>query len=479
MKRRCLLQSFLWTLFPWTVQAADDAFDLLIVGSGGAGLTAAALLSEKTNLKIAVFEKEPIIGGTSILCGGQWAVAGTDLQKSQNVKDSADLFFEDLMRVGNYKNDPSVVNAFIDASLKQYFWVKKNGVAPKTLALSAGMSRPRAHIFNPREIIALLSRKCLTQGVKIFTSVKVTKILQPEGSTESVCGLEVQNHQGDRLLFRAPRVLLASGGFTRNRTLLKTYASGLDRALLFSAPGSQGDGIEMGVNIGSALSDMTNIKPSFGFIEGATGTKDITGVFYSGAVIVNENAERFINESLPNKEIGIEAVNQKETYLVFDEAIRQKQMNIRPNDKLLLNKVGLFGQPVLQGQSIREIAAKAKLDPEKLETEIRQYNNRIKNGEPDPFGRDSLSQGWGKLPLIHEPPFFITRAYSGLTGTYGGLKIDQKGRVLSVWGPVIKGLYAAGEVTGGVHGEGFMAGTGFGKAMAFGRIVSESIQAEL
>lgn len=479
MKRRSILKCSLWTFFPWPVHATDDSFDLLIVGAGGAGLTAASLLSEKTKLKIAVFEKEPIIGGTSILCGGQWAVAGTDLQERQSVKDNADLFFDDLMHVGNYKNDAPVVKSFVDASLKQYLWIKKNGIVPKSLALSAGMSRPRAHIFNPREIIALLAQKCLSQGVKIFTSAKVTKLLQPEGSSDTVCGLEVQIRREGKFLFRAPRVILASGGFTRNRTLLKTYAGGLGRALLFSAPGSQGDGIEMGTSIGCALSDMTNIKPSFGFIEGATGTNDITGVFYSGAVIVNENAERFINESLPNKEIGIEAVNQKETYLVFDESIRQKQMKVRPNDRLLLNKVGLFGQPVLKGESIREIAAKAKLDPEKLETEIRQYNSAIKKKQPDPFGRTSLSQGWGKLPLIDGAPFYIMRTYSGLTGTYGGLKIDKKGKVCSVKGSTIKGLYAAGEVTGGVHGEGFMAGTGFGKAMAFGRIVSDSILEEL
>lgn len=448
-----------------------DTYDAIVVGAGIAGLTAAVLLSETPDLKVLLLEKEPLIGGSSILSGGQWAVAETEIQQAKLVNDSKEIFFGDMMRVGKNLNDPRLVSAFVEMSSRQYQWIRDQNIAPQSLALSAGMSKPRAHIFDPHEIVSFLYTKCLRQGVVIKTGTPAVELIFKDDLIKGV----LVRQKGLLKYFISRNVLLGTGGFGRNQDLLRQFVPAQDKLLCFSGRGSSGDGLKMATLLGADLVDMHNIKPSFGFIENARGTKEMTGLFYSGAVVINQDAQRFVNESLPNKEIGQLAQYQSSVYLIFDERIRQQQMATRPNDRLLLSPQNLHKKVFFKGNSFSELASKTNLDPKKLEKTIASYNYRIQHALPDEFNRSALSGGWGRPVCIDQKPFFIMKVCSGITGTYCGLKVDNHLRVLRKDGTPIHGLFAGGEVCGGFHGDGFMAGTAFGKANVCGRIAATSI----
>ena len=131
----------------------DETYDVVIIGAGGAGL-AAATEAVKNKLSSIVIEKEPTLGGSSIICGGQWAVGGTDEQAARGIKDSDELFFNDMMTTGQHQNDPDVVKAYVKESKALYQWVTKSlGVKPVSVTLSGGMSVPRAHTVKPAEVL--------------------------------------------------------------------------------------------------------------------------------------------------------------------------------------------------------------------------------------------------------------------------------------------------------------------------------------
>ncbi|MCF0253814.1 MAG: FAD-dependent oxidoreductase, partial [Duodenibacillus sp.] len=459
---------------PARAQEAGRRCDVVVAGAGGAGLTAAALLGAAPGLSVSVFEACPLVGGSTVMCGGQWAVCGTELQRVSGVADGPELFAADMMRVGKGAARPGLVAAMVEASARQYAWTLARGVSPRTLAVSAGMSVPRAHIFSPHDIVDMLLGEALRRGVSIEASSRVTALLQDEAG--AVRGVRVL--QGGReLTVRCRAVLLATGGFARDKALLSEFSPGMEHVIAFAGPGSRGDGLRMARSAGAALADTGNIRPSFGFSRGAGGTTQMTGVFYSGAVIVNAGGRRFVDESLPNKEIGERAMREPAAYLVFDEAMRARQMRIRPNDAILLRDVGGRQATLQSGSSFAELAKIANIPAQALEETLSQYNRAVREGLPDAMGRKSLSAGWGRLAPVEKPPFYIMQAFSGILGTNGGVSVSPRAEVLRPDGSPVPGLYAAGEVTGGVHGDGFMAGTGLAKAFAFGRLAAEAIAA--
>ena len=119
----------------------DESFDFVIIGAGGAGLSAACHAAE-AGLKVLVLEKMSLVGGSSLICGGAWSVGGTELQKSKGIEDSEEKFFADMMKTGQNENDPALVRAFVRASKEEYEWILSKGVKPSTVAIASGMSVP-------------------------------------------------------------------------------------------------------------------------------------------------------------------------------------------------------------------------------------------------------------------------------------------------------------------------------------------------
>ena len=178
--------------------------------------------------------------------------------------------------------------------------------------------------------------------------------------------------------------------------------------------------------------------------------------------------------------LGDAALNQKDgaSYLVFDEAIRVRQMAHRSQDRALFSPIdeGKKLDYVFSGKTVEEAAAKAGLPGEVVAATVKKYNEDISaTGRDSEFGRETLTSGFGKPVKIEKGPFYVMPATAVLIATYCGVCINPKAQVIDVFGKPIGNLYAAGEVTGGVHGAAYMTGTAWGKAMAFGCRAVKSI----
>ncbi len=483
MERRRLLENLLSGLFLALTAGASRAFspdpgkadwDLLIAGAGAAGLAAACAARELGVERVAVLESEPVAGGSSLVSGGFWAVSCTELQKSLGIEDSDEAFFDDILSVGNHENDPEVVRAFIGRNRVQYEWVRSLGVEPTGIASGAGITR--AHVFRPERLVGALLGRAKRLGVEVFVGTSVRRLILEEGR---VCGLTAVR-AGKTLRLRSKRgVLLATGGFSRNRGLLEACVPKMRFVSTLAAQGARGDGLIMAQDVGAALADVGSLEASYAFTLHPSTIADMSLLPYLGALIVNREGRRFVDEALPYKRIAREVLRQPnaQSFIVFDERIRELALD-QPLDRVLWLPLSRGEVPdyVCRGKTIEEAAEACGIDQVALAGEVTRFNASISGGM-SPL-RGPASVGGGVLKPIERAPFFIMPASVCLLGTYGGVKINAEARVVGTDGKIIPGLWAAGEVTGGFHGASFIMGTAFGKALTFGRIAAESIARE-
>lgn len=202
-------------------------------------------------------------------------------------------------------------------------------------------------------------------------------------------------------------------------------------------------------------------------------------VYWSGGIIVNKNAKRFTDESQSYKVLADYALAQPEgkSFIVFNREMVDNDYKNNPQGRILIepivkeNKVPAW---IYSGATIEEAAKKAGLNPEELAKTVREYNKGIRN-EADAFGRKTLVDVSGKPLPLDKGPFYIMPATAAVISTYCGLRINKDAKVQNVYGEIIPGLWAAGEMTGGVHGAGYMSGSAFAKAATFGRIAVKDI----
>lgn len=452
--------------------AETNTADVIIVGAGGAGL-AAAVEATSRHAQVIVLEKMPYVGGSSVICGGALAFAGTDMQKALGIQDSAKVLYDDLMKVGQYVNDPAIVQAYVDNQLDTYYWLKNLGVQFTNISAASGMSVPRAHNANPAALIGRLYQAAKDQGAKILLKVAGKRLIQ-DPQTGRVTGV-VAEKDGKEVVFYARKgVILATGGFAKNTELLAQFVPSMVKAQAICGAGCTGDGLKMAWALGAGIKDMPYIKATFGVHPQAKSFSDYFSLaMYHGAIIVNKNAKRFVNESISYKLLADAAFQQPDGigYQVYDAKIRQDAMKDPLCAIESLESKGL----VFKGETLKEAAEKAGLPADALEATVKEYNEYAERGQDLQFGRTSLTSGFGKLVKIETPPFYIYPSTGALLGTYGGITINAKAQVLNVFGEVIPGLYAAGEITGGMHGAAYMTGTAFGKALVFGRIAAKSV----
>lgn len=457
----------------------DMKTDVLIIGAGGAGLAAAAEAARK-GLQVLVIEKEPIIGGSSTICGGKWAVSGSELQKEQGVKDSEDLYVKDMLECGQYKNDPEVVKAFVKECNAVWHWVHdEGGIRPLALNLAGGQSVPRSLVVKPSEVLAFFKKVAVEHGAKILVRTKAERLVWDDQENKIV-GVKATKADKSLMVKAEQGVILCAGGFSRNPEMLKKYAPQLENAAVIAGLGTQGDGILMAQAYGADMIDTNFIKATYGFSPTAKTIAQKSNSQYMGAIAINKLGKRFGNESVSYKLFADWALLQPEgkSWLVLDDNIRRVAAKKNPTqDGYLWNPIDKGEKPdyVAIGNTIEEAASNAGLDPKIVAETVKCYNKFVDDGKDLDFGRQGLAQGKSKLVKIEKAPFFIFPATGAMIATYCGVRITPKAEVVDVFGEKIPGLYAAGEMTGGIHGAAYMNGTAFSKAMAFGRIAAREL----
>jgi len=456
-----------------SVQHWDSQADVVIVGAGMAGYCA-ALQAAEAKADVLILEKMPDVGGTSAMCGGLFAFAGTDLQREHGIEDSDDRLFDDLRRVGGYRNDERLVRAYVTHQLATYYWLKERGVQFGPPEASAGQSVPRSHHTNSRAVIgALAARASEKDNIRVWTNAAVTRLVR-EHDDAPVEGVIVVR-DGKDVAVRARRgVILTSGGFSRNKKLLETFAPLQADVNTVCGKGCTGDGLLMAWKLGSDMRDMAYAKSTFGNHPDSGSERHLL-LFpvYRGAIAVNKNGRRFVNESLSYKLLGDACLQQPDamSYQVFDQTVMDKTS---PGVLTFDFEEALRDGYMLKADRLAQLAAKIGVDANTLTATVREYNRRIAQGVEDEFGRTSMSNQFGSLVQLDKPPYYAYPSVNVMLGTYCGIAINTRMEVIDVFDQPISGLYAAGEVHGGFHGAAYMTGSGLGKAAIFGRIAAAS-----
>ncbi len=445
-------------------------YDVIVVGSGAAGL-AAAVAAADAGASVLVVEGEKRVGGSSRLSGGHFYAAGTSVQKEAGVTDTADAMFEEYMTLNQWLVDPAVVRRYCDLSAPTFEWVRSLGVKyPREGLYCSGVgSVPRGHPpeGEGEEVINVLDGHRSNKGVDVVLDSRVTSLVTNDegrvtgvriGDDEATCGA----------------VILATGGFGNNPEMIEKYlprsAATGDWNWYIGADGARGDGLTLGTAVGGVIDghDRALMLATPGF------SRDLEVALPGWLVMVNRQGRRFCNETAPYTVIaGLLNKQGGNAYAVFDEAARAGAKRSPRFQAYWVNDVleqKADEGRILKADTLAELAAKAGIDAEGLEGTVERYNRDVAAGKDTAF----LKQG--EMAPIKSGPFYAVEIRPAIlcwTGT--GLRIDADTCVLNKAEKPIRGLYAAGETVGNLHGDVYIGGGGsYGPCLVFGKLAGEN-----
>ncbi len=438
----------------------DSSCDIVVVGAGGAGLSAAVAAAETGDMKIIVLEKQGIIGGNTNYSTGGINAAETEVQKSYGIEDSKQLFYDDIMRGGKNENIPSLVWNFVDHAPTTISWLTALGADLSDLGLMGGSSVKRTHrpkggaAIGPH-LMKVLKEATSHKNIEIRTSNKVVGLLSSNGT---VNGVKVQNADGSIYTMKAKAVIIATGGFGANMQMVARLQPSLSGFATLNHPGATGDAFDWVTPLGGATIQLANIQihPTAEAVNHILISEAVRG---NGAILVNNSGKRFCNEMGTRDVVSAAILAQQggEAFLIFDQGVRKSLASIETyaNQHLLV-----------QGNSIAELAGVIGMPAESCIETMERYNAQQKSGVDNDFGRSATEM----TASLETSPFYAVKVKPAIHHTMGGLSVNTETQVLKTDGIAIPGLFAAGEVTGGLHGANRLGGNGVADIVVNGRL---------
>ena len=497
-----------------TTKAKDieETVDVVVVGAGGAGMTA-AITATDAGKKVIVVESQPIAGGNSVRSTGGMNAAKTPYQDKNEFKeaagvektlataaekfadnatitalaatvksqwdayqanpqgyfDSVELMELDTMIGGKGKNNPELVKALAENSAAAIEWLASIGAEVKNVGAFGGASVKRIHRPVNADgkvtavgayIVPILEKNLQDRNVQFLFDTTANEIIMKDGKA---VGIKGTGKDGHKVTINAKSVVIATGGFGANAEMVEKYKPELKGFATTNAEGAQGQGIDMATAAGAATVDMDQIQihPTVHIEEDGNAHLITEGLRGDGAILVNAEGKRFYDEVSTRDKVSAAIIEQtnKSAWLVVDQAMVDKSAVIAGYIK--------SGYTVT-GATYEELAKAMGVDEATFTSTMNTWNQAVEAKSDAEFGRTSFAN-----PLT-TAPYYAIKITPAVHHTMGGIVINPKAEVLNEKGEAISGLYAAGEVTGGVHGANRLGGNAVADFVVFGRISGQS-----
>lgn len=441
--------------------------DVVVIGAGGAGMTA-AITAAQAGKTVIIIEKAPIVGGNTSRATGGMNAAETKYQKEAGIEDSVELFIEDTMKGGYEKNNPVLVKTMAENSSDAIDFLDSIGAHLSDVGKAGGASVNRSHrpvdesgkiLSVGSYLVPIFEQAAKDQNVTFYTETEATEIIMQDGKAVGVKATSADANY----TINAKAVILATGGFGGNLAMVESYKPELAGYVTTNASTITGDGIKMAEAVGANLVDMQEIQihPTVVQSNGALITESLRG---DGAILVNNKGERFTNEVLTRDVVSANIIAEEgnSAWLIVDQKMFDDSNVIQG----YVNKGYM-----IEGATIADLAKAMEIDEATLTATIDNWVAMVKAGTDKDFGRDDLATVKYDLSTA---PYYAVKIAPGVHHTMGGVEINEKTEVINADGNVIPGLFAAGEVTGGVHGGNRLGGNAVADIIVFGRIAGQT-----
>lgn len=456
--------------------------DVVVIGGGGSGLATAIAAHQAGAKKVIVIEKLGYLGGSTNVSEGALNAVDDKRQKAQGIEDSFSKFYEQTLKGGHNKGNPELVKYLTENSIKSVEWLEELGVKFKDeIGTATGALWQRSHypatpsgntyIRSFEQVI-----KDTNGAIEVLTDTQATDLIQDKNRITGV----VAKHFDQKVVLNAKDgVVIATGGFGANVKFRQEVNTGVWKSVKLDnsigctniQKAAQGEGLIIAQKHGAAVIDLDDIQihPC-----GTPGTGLMENIRTSGRnrIFVNVDGDRFVNEGAARDVLaGAIFAQPKSTYYVVVNKVRYPSRDwVDANGATIRDMVALGS--VVEANTLDELAQKTGMDPAKLKASIDNYNKIVKGELKDPLGFKADNKADTTLT---EGPWYACKKVPTVHHTMGGIKINVNAQVLDVNGKVIPGLYAAGEVTGGIHGSNRLGGNAIADIMTFGRTAGTNV----
>ena len=443
-----------------------ETADIVVIGAGGAGLSAAVQAKQDGVQNVVVLEKMPMVGGNTNRATGGLNAAETEQQKAKGIEDSIQTMYDDTMKGGYEKNNPELVEKLSNEAKESVAWLTDLGADLSDVGRMAGATNYRTHrptggAAVGAHLVDTLKASAEKEKVdlRLWNEAKEI-VLDKDGN---VSGVKVTDKEGKEYTINTKAVVIAAGGFSANQEMVVQNKADLKGFATTNHNGATGDGIKLAEAVNADFVDMAEIQthPTVVPDKAVMVTEAVRG---NGAILLNKSGKRFVNELLTRDVVSKAILEQddKVAYLFFDEGLRK---SLKATEEYF--NMGL----VTEADSVEELAEKLGIDKATMKASVDTYNNAVSSKVDSELGREDLPRqlNQGKVYAIPVTP--------AVHHTMGGIKINTNAEVINKEGNTIKGLFAAGEVTGGVHGGNRLGGNALADIVVYGRVAGKNAAA--
>lgn len=449
------------------LEAVTMEADVVVVGAGAAGLSA-GLKAAQDGKNVIILEKMGVIGGASAMAGSGTMATGSTWQKEDGYEDSPEQLVEDMMENGHNKNDRATVELFANTIGEAFDWLVDENGAAVPYQRSGEPTRSYSGVGRGAGVCQSLCDKFLAEGGTLLLNTPATALIINDGAVTGV----MAEGEGKAYTINAKAVVLASGGYGANGELVPDEY----KAFVYAGhAGAEGDAIAMVEPLDADLinMDLINTQPNSMILPSGLGQYCNPGVsraYAAGGFMVNQDGERFFNEQANAWDLMQAMKANDAQYLIMDQAAFDGFNAGMTGSKIYtMEDVETWladdyeGQPVMKtAATLEELADKLGIPADALSASAQAFNEAAASGSADEFGRTPAAA------QSEEGPYYALEMHIRYYASLGGLHINDGMQVLNTQQEAIPGLYAAGEVVGGLEGDVYMGGTLFGWAIASG-----------